>query len=722
MSDVEALKSVGWLVLDDKTRVRIGRSLSVVSVALGMSGILAVAVMERWDFLVNDFVLSNGAQAIGFGALAWVVLAAQPRNGAVWALAWSAVFSSIYAAGDAVSIWLARGSISDLTLVTLQAHSPSELSRAAAIANWPVTWSWIPGGFLTLTFGLLLFPDGRLPARRWRSVGWLSIATIGMMSVATAWLFRPTSTFAYGAFATGDVAGVADLVARAGFFLMPVVALVCVAAVAVRYRRSSSEVRHQIRVIALGGFCFVGGAAGAVIVDVTISGTSGTNTHPLESIFWFVGQTLFVLSFVVAILKYRLYDIDVVISKSVTYLGLIAAITVVYIAVVVAPLLLIGDGEASDPGIALPITATAVVAVLFEPARRWLRRRTDRLVFGQRTTPHEVLSEVTARLPRAGDASTEELARLLAAGTGANEATVWLRIGGDLYPRGTWPPDPSQEITPVPVEALTGGDRLDLVPVRRGDEMLGAISIVKPADDPVNPADTSLLADVADGAALTLRKIGLDAGLENQARQLQASRQRLVAAHDEERHRLERDLHDGAQQHVVALKVKLGLAKMVATSVGAERVGEAIGDLADRCQEAIEELRAIAHGIYPPLLEAEGLAPALASAAGRANLDVDLQVSELSRLPRPVEETVYFCVLAILEQAQGAGAGHVDIAIDANGAQLTLSATADAVKAELDSTDIADRVGAAEGQLDTSRDGPATRLRMTIPIREVVTS
>ena len=163
---------------------------------------------------------------------------------------------------------------------------------------------------------------------------------------------------------------------------------------------------------------------------------------------------------------------------------------------------------------------------------------------------------------------------------------------------------------PIRADSLAD-DRTVVVPVRHGDDVLGDVSITKPRDDPPTPADRELLADVASGAGLMLRNVSLNRQLEQRAHDVRESRLRLISAQDAERHRLERDLHDGAQQQVVALKVKLGIAKTLAEREGAEQVASLVSGLAEETQQAVDALRAIAHGIYPPLLEAEGLEVAL---------------------------------------------------------------------------------------------------------------
>jgi signal transduction histidine kinase len=188
-------------------------------------------------------------------------------------------------------------------------------------------------------------------------------------------------------------------------------------------------------------------------------------------------------------------------------------------------------------------------------------------------------------------------------------------------------------------------------PIYHGGDLLGALSISKAKADPVTPADRQLLQDVAAGAGLLLRNIQLNAELADRAKELRSSRRRLVAAQDSERRRLERNLHDGAQQQVVALKVKLGLARTLAEREEAEQIAAAVGGLAEDTQRAVDGMRAAARGIYPPLLEAEGLRVALVALAREASIGVDIAADGIGRYPPEIEATIYFSVLEAIDQS-----------------------------------------------------------------------
>ena len=208
---------------------------------------------------------------------------------------------------------------------------------------------------------------------------------------------------------------------------------------------------------------------------------------------------------------------------------------------------------------------------------------------------------------------------------------------------------------------------------------------------------------------------GLNAELADRAEQLRASRQRLVAAHDAERHRLERDLHDGAQQQVVALKVKLGLAKAVADREGAEGVATMVAGLSDDAQEVVDAMRTVARGIYPPLLHSEGLTVALGAIRRATPVPLELDAQGLSRHSRPVEEAVYFCVLEAVDVAVQAGARSIDASAQEIGQDIVVHISHDGTSDRMNLESISDRVDAAGGSLRVESKDETIRIQARVP-------
>ncbi|MDQ3484928.1 MAG: histidine kinase, partial [Actinomycetota bacterium] len=213
--------------------------------------------------------------------------------------------------------------------------------------------------------------------------------------------------------------------------------------------------------------------------------------------------------------------------------------------------------------------------------------------------------------------------------------------------------------------------------------------------------------------------------LSDRLHELRASRRRMLTVQDRARHSLERDLHDGAQQELVALKVKLGLARTIATREGAGEVAAQLADVVTIADQAVDTLRDVARGIYPPLLESEGLSAALSAQARRGDLAVTVLDRAAGRYPRDVEATAYFCAVEALKNAAvHANAQHAHIELDGAAAALTVTVTDDGTGFDPDQTlpgegltHMTDRVDAAAGTLDiASQPRHGTTITLVLPV------
>jgi signal transduction histidine kinase len=336
----------------------------------------------------------------------------------------------------------------------------------------------------------------------------------------------------------------------------------------------------------------------------------------------------------VAVLRYRLYDLDLVVKKTVIASIVVIALTALY-------LLLVGAAVAAGLG---PIPAVVIFVLTFNVARTRARRFADRLVYGRRATPFEVLSDFSDRVGETYsiDDVLPRMTQLLAAGTGAREARAWIRQGEVLHSAAVAPFDAPavadvalQGGRPPPFDASTA-----VFPVVHQGELLGAITLAMAPNDPMDAAKERLARGVASQAGLALRNVRL-------VEDLRASRRRIVAAQDERAKALERNIHDGAQQQLVALTVRLRLAEQLAARDPSSVAGT-LRDLQDQAATALEDLRDLARGIYPPLLADKGLVAALEAQARKAAVPVTVEAGDVGRHPQEVESTVYFCVLEAL--------------------------------------------------------------------------
>jgi signal transduction histidine kinase len=312
-------------------------------------------------------------------------------------------------------------------------------------------------------------------------------------------------------------------------------------------------------------------------------------------------------------------------------------------------------GYAYNP--VLSAIAAAIVALAFQPIRRRAQRLANRVVYGERATPYEVLTNLGARL--AGEYASEDvldrIASAVAGGTGADRVVVWLSTGRELRPAAVWPSGATAStIAPPAADGEPAEDGTRSFPVRHQGELLGAIGVHKPPADPPTAADAKLVSDLAAQAGLVLRNVSL---IED----LRASRRRLVTAQDEERRRLERNIHDGAQQQLVALTIKARLAEQMVDRDPAE-ARNIVAQIGTETTDALETLRDLARGIYPPLLADKGLVAALEAQARKAAVPVAIEADGVGRFDRDVEAGVYFCVLEALNNvAKYAAASHVDV-------------------------------------------------------------
>jgi signal transduction histidine kinase len=590
---------------------------------------------------------------------------------------------------------------------------------------------------------VLLFPDGRPPSRRWRPVLWAAVAativagfaqllqrgttvtgslTNALLAAHVAYL-NPLGIFPRHGWYS-DLVGAAAAAAVAA-------AVLAVVSVFVRRRGASAELRQQLAWLAYVGVLT---AAAAVVMIVYIVLTHGGNGV--------LGTVLFVLVFgipvfgiplasAVAVLKYRLYDLDVVVKKTVVAALVAATFTVIYLLVVIA----VGAVTDRKGSSALTFIAAALAAVLLQPVRTRAGLLADRLVYGRRATPYEVLSQFSEQI--AGTYSTEDvlprMARMLVEATGAQRAEVWLRAAGSERLEAVWPTVtiPPPAVTPSPpggtqpagdgaAQAVPNG-RACAFDVEHQGERLGALRITSSPREPLTPAGERLVRDVAAQAGLVLRNVAL---IED----LRASRQRLVAAADEARRRLERNLHDGAQQQLVALKITLQLARQVVADSPGE-AAELLAQTEQEAQGALEELRDLARGIYPPLLADLGLPAALAAQARKAPLPVTVQAPGIARYPQDVEAAVYFCVLEALQNiSKYAQASAARVTLGHDGQRLTFTVADDgrgfdqaAAPAGSGVQGMADRLAALGGTLGvSSAPGHGTRVTGRLPAQALL--
>ncbi len=617
---------------------------------------------------IQQFALLPPAAAFSVAGL--VVALRQPRNACGWLM---------------------------LVIGTIWSLGVSPPLEPDSLLEWATTWGWVPPFGLMATHLPLRLPDGRLPSPRWR---WVSrLATVAMVATSVGFLFDPE--IPGNPIANRGVA----FIALGGLILLGVCAILSIASLVVRSRTAGADERHQIRWIAIGATVFITSWILSFLAQ-PLFGVSPAADAVVSSLM-LVFYCAIPVSIGIAILKYRLYDIDIVIRKALIVAVLAASFVSVYALVVGG----VGALVATSSNSTLSFAAAAVAAVLFQPMLARARRFADRVVYGKRATPYEVLAEFSEHLADtyAADDVLPRTARVLAEGVGADRARVWLSVGGDLRPVATWPHDAD----PARADDHTAE-------VRHQGELLGALSVAMPPSDPMDPAKEKLIADLAAQAGLVLRNVRL-------VEDLRGSRRRLVSAQDEERRKLERNIHDGAQQQLVALAVKARLARQL-TDRDPEKAAQLLSQIEAETSHALEDLRDLARGIYPPLLADKGLAAALQAQARRSTIPVEVVPDGVGRYPQEVEAAVYFSVLEALQNvAKYAGASRADVRLEQTGSALTFEVRDDGRGFDPASSGygtglqgIADRLAALNGSLRVaSALGDGTTVTGVIPLETV---
>lgn len=673
--------------------------------ALGiLAALLVIGGFGLGVYLPN---LHNGLIAMAFAAVGVFVLRRRPENREGWLFIATGVAHAVMFFGRQYGLYA-------------ETHEGSTLP-AVAWLTWIGVWPLALVLVLTAVT-LMSFPEGRLPSRRWRVVVAMMGAAGLLAALASAlWpieyadnslsIPHPLNTRGYGT------------AQRLWGFLGPPIylsfQLAWVACVIARLRRATGDEARQLKwfVYAVA----MGAAAMAVGLVLFGSATLGVLAVPIVPVA--AGA---------AIVKYRLYDIDLVINKTLV-LGIMAGvITAGYVGVVVGIGTLIGVSASSN--LVLPLVATALIAMVFEPARRRVQGWADRLVYGRRLTPYDALARLSTQLTLDSHQAElyEGLASTLADGVGAAEVTLWVGSRDQLVRVASWPPrvEPDSRPTgPLDLASLGNDGRSHVRPIVHQGTLRGAVTLTKAPGEVLSPSEDRLLRDLVAQAGLVIDNVGLGAELQErlqqisvQAAELRAAAKRIVAAQDEARRRIERDLHDGAQQRLVTLALSLQIVSERATSLDDDDFAASVEEARRQLTDALAELREMARGIHPAILTEQGLEAALSFLAERAPVPVQVDMRLDRRLAPEVEATAYFLVSeALTNAAKHSGASRIAVGGRLDGRRLLIDVFDNGRGgANADSgtglQGLADRLATLNGRLSVhSPVGGGTRLRAEIP-------
>ena len=537
----------------------------------------------------------------------------------------------------------------------------------------------------------VLVPDGRLLARGWR---WVVVtAVLGYGLFASGVFVVGPHVISTKETDKGDGHPLAEVLFAAGILLILAALLASVTCLGIRLRRSQGQVRQQVRLVAVG-------AAAVGLGLVVLLGNEafhGGYQQVWSSLVLYASYAFLIVCIAVAVLRYRLYDVELILSR-----GLVVAVAAAFAAAGYVGLV-VALGRAAGHrtgGFWASLIAMSLVALAFQPLRNAVVRLADRLAYGSRAAPYDALASFSRRIGRspAPGAVLPAIAAAAGQAVAAERAVVRLEVDEGSDRCEAWPSGTAA--TPAP----TGW----VVPIADEHGPLGSIALDLPVGRDVRPFEARMLTDIADQAAVAFRNVRLQVELAAQVERLDerthaldASRRRLIDAADTERRRLESALAREVLPAMDSLRVDL--------AHGPTGVDEATAaSYVQRATDALEALRELTRGIYPTLLTRSGPAAALTSYADRnarsAALSLDSDLARI-RYAERVEAAVYFCCVELLGSPGDPG----DVAVDLVDDEIVVTFHG-ARRDDLDLLAMADRVEAAGGSYTDAADGLTIRL------------
>lgn len=466
---------------------------------------------------------------------------------------------------------------------------------AATFVRWLTIWIWIPPTILPLTFFLLLFPDGKLLSGRWRLIAWAGGTGIVIATLIMA--FYPVQLGAigqpdlnpYGIPGSADVFNVMMVIA-APFLLVGV--LGAIASIVVRFRNATHNERTQLKLLAVAGvIVIIGNVASGLLWFIW--GNSSI-VQELSIIITDLTVINIVIATGIAILRYQLWDIHIIINRTLVYGSLTAAIVALYILIVGA----LGTLFQSGGSLPVSLLATGIVAVSFQPLRERLQRGVNRLMFGERDEPYVVLERLSERLTLA--VQTEQMLPTIAETVAQALKLPYVAI---TLRQGRYQFKVAAVYARSPADRRTHDDA-EILPLMHQSEMVGQLILAPRAQgESFSQADRQLLETIARQTSIAAYNVRLTA-------ELQRSREGLVTTREEERRRLRRDLHDGLGPMLAAMSFRLDAIHNLAEG-RPEQIRSLAAELKSQVQTSLSEIRRIAYDLRPPALDELGLLGAL---------------------------------------------------------------------------------------------------------------
>ena len=592
---MEANKARIAIPTGSRTSSRIAWSLCASTLTLIFCAVV-LSVLNRYTPTDLLFLVTEAMAALVGG----LVASRRPHNPVGWFVAGHALCFSL---GEFARQYAVYGLLTE----------PSTLPLAKVVTS-TAYWVWYPGLILVFALLPLYFPNGHLVSHRWRPVAWFMLfvtaVVVGLTAIAPGDIETPGLPNPLGIEGLWPFVEIIDAVIIA---LLLSAGLAAAASMVVRFRRSRGEERQQIK-----WFVY------AVVLNVFAFPVINLFLHPLSPVLSTIlspilsGSVWFAIAF--AILKHRLYDINLIINRTLVYGALTASVIGIYVLVVGY----LGALFRTEDNLPISLVATGLVAVLFQPLRERLQRGVNRLTYGERYEPYAVISRLGERLEGtlAPEAVLPTIVQTVREALRLPYAAIALKEGEEHTIAAE-----SGSLTDEPT-------RLPLV--YQGEEVGALLLAPRPGEGDFSPADRRLLDDLARQAGVAAHAVRLTADL-------QRSRERLVTAR-EERRRLRRDLHDGLGPTLGSLPLKLDVAgDLLESDPTAARA--LLRRLKEQAQGAVTDIRRLVYELRPPALDDLGLAGAvreISAQYGTNGLRISVEAPGIMPpLPAAVEVAAY---------------------------------------------------------------------------------
>jgi signal transduction histidine kinase len=642
--------------------------------SLHQNGPIALSPSSLSDTIYLAVVI--GLPYTTIGAL---IASRQPKNAVGWTL---------LTVGAIATLGQFLGTISN-------SNHPGNLT-IAAISAGANEIAWMLAPVLVLTLVPLIFPDGHAPGIRWTwlyGVAALAAGCVLVASLAEGWTTR--TEIAAGATTLPDPGGNILIVLFVALLATVVGTIGAFAALVVRYRHARANEREQLKWFFFGLL---------IVVITTVFEMTVISGSPLEQIVWLATLAL-PISIAIGILRYRLFDIDLIVSRTLLWVLLSGFVVGAYVLIVGV----VGTRFADSHDLALSLLTTAIVAICFQPVRQWLQQAINRFVYGDRDDPYAAIARLGRRLDAitTPDELLPTIVETVAQALKLPYAAITLRSDSSLAPA-------------VSYGALPERGQLLTRPLTYNAEPVGELILA-----PRTPTESLAASDLRLLDDLT-RQIGVAAHTVQLTADLQRSREQLVIAREEERRRIRNDLHDGLGPVLSGLKLRAETVRNLV--VDNPQVDALLDDIAARTETAVSDVRRLVYSLRPPALDDLGLGAALQELGAQTALPVTVTLP--NPMP-PVSAAVEVAVFRIAQEAltnvarhADATTAHIELRIDPD--QLAMSISDDGrglppeTRAGVGLRSMRERVSELGGAMTIeSSDGLGSTIRITIPMTPV---